>query len=95
MENKHVTMGLFSLGAFWSWVSTWPWPTISYAVGSLVALVGLGLGWWWQRRKDTRETAYWAARAERESAITAATIEALKAGRVTLVNESVDEETTR
>lgn len=94
MENKHVTGVIFSVGAFWSWVSTWPWPTISYVVGSAVAIAGLGFGWWWQRRKDKREAAYWAARAERESMIAAATIAALQAGRVTLINESVDEETT-
>lgn len=95
MENKHVTGGIFALGALWSYISAWPWPTISYVIGSVVALVGLLGGFWWQQRKDKREALYWAARAEREAAITAATIAALQAGKVTLVNESVDEEAPR
>ncbi len=95
METKHTTGGLFFLGALWSYVSTWPWPTISYVVGSVVALLGLLGGFWWQQRKDRREAIYWAARAEREAAIAAATIIALQTGTVTLVNEPVDEETPR
>lgn len=91
MENKHVTGAVFGLGALWTYLASLPWSTISYMVGSAVAILGLVLGWWWQQRKDRREAEYWAAKSERESQIAEATIAALKSGKVTLINESVDE----
>lgn len=93
MENKHVTGAVFGLGAIWTYLSSLPWPVISYMVGSAVAILGLILGWWWQRRKDQRETAYWEAKSQREHAIAQATLEALKTGKVTLLHESMDKKT--
>lgn len=92
MENKHVTGAVSGIGMIWMYLSDLPWSTISYIVGSTVAILGLMAGWWWQQRKDKREAAYWAAKSEREAQITAATIAALSSGKVTLINESVDEE---
>lgn len=58
MDNKVVnTVIPVGSGGFLMWAANLPWPTISYVVGILVALLGLGISWYFQWRKDQRDAA--------------------------------------
>ncbi len=58
MENKIVnTVVPVGSGGFLMWAAGLPWPTISYVVGILVAVLGLGISWYFQWQKDKRDRA--------------------------------------
>lgn len=58
MENKIVnTVVPVGSGGFLMWAAGLPWPTISYVVGILVAVLGLGISWYFQWKKDKRDRA--------------------------------------
>lgn len=58
MENKIVnTVVPVGSGGFLMWAAGLPWPTISYVIGILVAVLGLGISWYFQWKKDKRDRA--------------------------------------
>ncbi len=58
MDNKIVnTVVPVGSGGFLMWAAGLPWPTISYVVGIIVALLGLAISWYFQWRKDQRDAA--------------------------------------
>lgn len=58
MDNKIVnTVVPVGSGGFLMWAAGLPWPTISYVVGILVAVIGLGISWYFQWQKDKRDKA--------------------------------------
>lgn len=56
MDNKMVNSAVsVGSGGFLMWMAGLPWPTISYVVGVAVALLGLGISFFFQWRKDKRD----------------------------------------
>lgn len=62
------------------WAANLPWPTISYVVGIFVAILGLGISYYFQYRKDKREAEALRLQNERDAAESEAIIAAYKKG---------------